>query len=326
MLLASDMSRIQNLDLEGDVDIHSRISEVASMKTAVDNMKSGLRSFQKYVPSELVAELIKLRKEAVLGVEKRELSVFFSDIAGFTTISESLPPERLARNMGAYFEGMTSALLRNKATVDKYIGDAIMAFWGARDRRKQPRRAGVQSRPSVSEFRPTPLSADLVKAGMPPLTTRIGINSGEAIVGNMGYKDRLSYTAIGDNVNLASRLEGTEQALWHKNAPERGHIRHRPRRIRRQNRGHRRRQRQDQWLQNLRAYWRGRAPWTRAVLISRPYAKRVSLYILAESGPRPTRRSRRRWRSGPATSPCSILRSPAAKPTRGHPPPRTGQA
>ncbi len=207
LLLEADMSRIQAFDLGGSPVIRSRIVEVIRMKNAVENMKSGLRSFKKYVPAELVAELIKLRKEAVLGAQKRELSVFFSDIKGFTSIAEGLSPEVLAQNMGVYFEAMTSTLLGNQATVDKYIGDAIMAFWGApvpvEKHAALACRAAIQCQRRVDE-----IAADFVAAGFPALVTRIGINTGDAIVGNMGYKDRLSYTALGDAVNLASRLEG----------------------------------------------------------------------------------------------------------------------
>ena len=207
MLLEEDMSRIQTFDLDSNLVIRSRIVEVMKMKNALDNMKNGLRSFKKYVPADLVAELVKLGKEAVLGAEKRELSVFFSDIKDFSSIAEGVSPEQLAQNMGVYFEGMTGTLLRNKGTVDKFIGDAIMAFWGApvpaEDHATLACHSALQCQRCVDA-----MSADWAKTGMPPFVTRIGISTGEAIVGNIGYKDRLSYTAIGDIVNLASRLEG----------------------------------------------------------------------------------------------------------------------
>ncbi len=206
-LLEADMSRIQSFDLGGSPLIRSRIVEVIRMKNALESMKSGLRSFRKYVPADLVAELIRLRKEAVLGAQKRELSVFFSDIAGFTSIAEGLSPEQLAQNMGVYFESMSGAVLDQRGTVDKYIGDAIMAFWGAPvplgNHAELACRAALEC-----QRRADRVSAGLVAAGFPPFVTRIGVNTGEAIVGNMGYQERLSYTAIGDAVNLASRLEG----------------------------------------------------------------------------------------------------------------------
>jgi adenylate cyclase len=177
------------------------------MKRAVDNMKNGLRSFRKYVPADLVAELITLRKEAVLGAEKREATVFFSDIEDFTAISERLTPEALAEHLAVYFEGMTKIILRNRGTVDKYIGDAIMAFWGAPTAAPEHAllacRCALQCRSFLNA-----LAGEAARSGAPVFRTRMGINSGELIVGNMGYEERMNYTVIGDHVNLASRLEG----------------------------------------------------------------------------------------------------------------------
>jgi class 3 adenylate cyclase len=206
-LLEYDMQEIQRFDLDSDVPIVSRISEVITMKAAVDNMKSGLKSFKKYVPSELVADLIRLKKEAVLEAEKREITILFSDIADFTTISEQTPPEQLADNLGDYFRGMTQTILGNHGTVDKFIGDAIMAFWNAPNKVGNHTLMACRSALQCQQFL-TGLEARWRGSGKPVFTTRIGINSGEAIVGNMGYEERMSYTAIGDNVNLASRLEG----------------------------------------------------------------------------------------------------------------------
>jgi class 3 adenylate cyclase len=206
MVLEADMSRVQVFDLDGQPEIHSRIVEVVRMKDALDRLKSGLRSFKKYVPADLVAELIALGKDATLGVQKRELTVFFSDIAGFTAIAERLTPEQLAGNLGLYFQEMTTALLQHRGTVDKYIGDAIMAFWGAPlpadNHAALACRAALECRQRVDR-----ISAQFVQANLPPFLTRIGIHTGAALVGNVGYKDRLSYTAMGDAVNLASRLE-----------------------------------------------------------------------------------------------------------------------
>ena len=206
MVLEADMSRIEVFDLDGRPEIRSRILEVVRMKTALENMKSGLRSFKKYVPADLVAELISLRKEAVLGVQKRELTIFFSDIANFTSIAERISAEQLADNLGVYFEAITTTLLHNRGTVDKFIGDAVMAFWGApravANHAELACRAALQCRQLANN-----LAADFTRAKVPPFITRMGIHTGDAIVGNIGYKDRLSYTAMGDSVNLASRLE-----------------------------------------------------------------------------------------------------------------------
>jgi adenylate cyclase len=177
------------------------------MRTAVANMKNGLRSFKKYVPAELVSELIRLQKEAVLGAEKKQISIFFSDIANFTTISELLGPERMAETLGVYFKGMTGLIHQNRGTVDKFIGDAIMAFWGAPT--PVDNHAVLACHTALQCQRHIASIADgFRQKGLPTLNTRIGLNTGEAVVGNMGFEERLSYTAIGDNVNLASRIEG----------------------------------------------------------------------------------------------------------------------
>ena len=200
--LATDMSRIRALDLDASEPLHSFITEVVNMRAAVDDVKSGLRSFRKYVPADLVKELISLGHDAVLSAERREVSVLFSDIEGFTGISERVPLDRLNGVLAPYFEGMTRAILAEGGTVDKFIGDSVMAFWGAPhdcpDHALRACRAALQCQTFIRTLPPTQGT---------PLVTRIGINSGDSIVGNMGYDERLSYTVVGDTVNVASRLE-----------------------------------------------------------------------------------------------------------------------
>ena len=205
--LEKDMGKMQRFVLDGDLELQSRIIEINNMANAVQNMKNGLRSFKKYVPAELVSELITLHKEAELGAEQKRLTIFFCDIAGFTTISESMSPEELAQRLGVYFDGMTKIILKYNGTVDKYIGDSIMAFWGAphscEDQAVRACRATLECRQFVED-----LSKKWEAEGLTGFYTRFGINTGEAVVGNFGYSERLNYTAMGDNVNLASRLEG----------------------------------------------------------------------------------------------------------------------
>jgi class 3 adenylate cyclase len=214
--LSGDMARIQALKLDGAPNLASRIEEVQHMGVALDNMKKGLRSFRRYVPAELVTELIAMQREAVLGVEKRELTVFFSDIADFTTISEQLGVERLSQQLGSYFEGMTRTILAAHGSVDKFIGDAVMAFWGAprplEDHAAHACRAALACQRTLDALTP-----QWREAGLPPMHTRIGLSTGDAVVGNMGYFERLSYTAIGDTVNLASRLESLNKFYGTKN-------------------------------------------------------------------------------------------------------------
>jgi len=151
--------------------------------------------------------LITLHKVAALGAEKRQLTVFFCDIRDFSSLSERLPPEVLAKLMGIYFDGMTKIILRHQGTVDKYIGDSIMAFWGAPrpcdNQAVQACLATLECQKFVAE-----LAAQYKTHGLETFATRFGLNTGDAIVGNFGYAERLNYTAMGDSVNVASRLEG----------------------------------------------------------------------------------------------------------------------
>ncbi len=205
--LALDMSHIQNFDLDSDIEIDTRIREVADMKDSLDNMKKGLRSFKRYVPADLVSELIKLGQEAHLGAENRALTVLFSDIKDFTTLSEAMPPAKLAESLGVYFEGMTRAILEEGGTVDKFIGDAIMAFWGAPHAMDDHAARACRAALRCQEFLSRRFGQGR-REDEPSFMTRIGVHTGTAYVGNFGYPERLSYTAIGDDVNLASRLEG----------------------------------------------------------------------------------------------------------------------
>lgn len=170
-------------------------------------MKTGLRSFQKYVPEELVRSLIESGEEAELGGSRKELTVFFSDIVGFTSISEQLTPDRLVALLAVYLEEMTGEILRSGGTVDKYIGDAIMAFWGAPRSHETPALSACRAA-LANQARLEALRVRWEQEGLPPLRARIGLHTGEAIVGNFGSPRRLDYTAIGDTVNVASRLEG----------------------------------------------------------------------------------------------------------------------
>lgn len=204
--LSEDMKRIKTLDLAGGVDLKSRIIEVRIMEGALDNMKKSLRSFKRYVPSDVVIQLIGKEKEASLGTEIIELTVLFSDLENFTGVSEAVGKDLVTQVLGPYLKFLTEALQSRGATVDKFIGDAVMAFWGAPSacptHALEACRAALESRRGLERLR------DEWRAmGIEPMRTRMGINSGDAMVGNIGYEERLSYTAMGDAVNLAARLE-----------------------------------------------------------------------------------------------------------------------
>lgn len=165
------------------------------------------QSFQYYLSPEVVEELTKNPEKLKLGGEKRELTILFSDIRGFTTISEKLSPEQLVEVINEYLSAMTDIIMKHGGLVDKYIGDAIMAFWGAPLDNPQH---GIQAVDAALEMmeKLKELNINWVARNMPPIGIGIGINTGEVIVGNMGSQKRFNYTIMGDEVNFASRLEG----------------------------------------------------------------------------------------------------------------------
>ncbi len=164
-------------------------------------------TFAKYVSPAIVDELLSDPDNIQLGGRKVELTVFFSDVRGFTTISEKLDPEALSDLLNSYLTPMTDLVFKNKGTLDKYMGDAVMAFFGAPihygDHAKHACRCAIQSLQKLSE-----LQAEYRAKGLPEIDIGIGLNTAEVSVGNMGSQTVRSYTVMGDGVNLASRLEG----------------------------------------------------------------------------------------------------------------------
>ena len=209
-LLTVEAKKIRDFHLEDSPAIGSRIKEIQLLNHAVAAMRTGLRAFRRYVPAELVRQLIQTGEGANLGGHKRELTVFFSDISGFTTIAEHLGPEELMLHLSDYFDEITRILSEQKGTVDKYIGDSIMAFWGAplpdEEHAARACRAALLCRERLKV-----LNKKWAAAGKVALPTRMGISTGETVVGNVGSSERINYTVMGDNVNLASRLEGVNR-------------------------------------------------------------------------------------------------------------------
>jgi adenylate cyclase len=168
-------------------------------------------AFAKYVSSDVVEEMIAHPERLKLGGHRREVSVLFSDLAGFTSMSEKLSADAVANVINIYLNAMTRIIMANQGTVDKFIGDAVMAFWGAPLDDKEHALHAVKSAIAMQEAM-IELQPQFRALGVEQLKLRIGINSGPAIVGNMGSDLRFDYTAIGDTVNLAARLEGANKA------------------------------------------------------------------------------------------------------------------
>lgn len=181
--------------------------DVRAAADALEQAKTALRAMGKYVPIDLVRELYESRRDPVLGGELRDVTLAFSDVEGFTSISEELPPNRLASALGAYLDAITRAIHASGGIVDKYSGDGVMALWNAPRRiESHPRRAceAVLACEGALER----LFASPEWEGLAPWRTRFGIHRAEVTVGHFGAPERMSFTAMGDGVNLASRLEG----------------------------------------------------------------------------------------------------------------------
>lgn len=168
-------------------------------------------AFSRYLSPKVIEEIMDDPDSLQLGGEKREISIFFSDVAGFSTISEQLTPEELVALLNEYLSQMTDIIMEKEGTVDKFEGDAIMAFYGAPQNQKDHAiracLAALDMKQRLAEMREVWNSI-----GQHELKVRMGINTGDAVVGNMGSRTRMDYTAMGDSVNLASRLEGANKA------------------------------------------------------------------------------------------------------------------
>jgi adenylate cyclase len=207
-MLAEESDKLRELQFEDNTAASAAFDEVARAMDAFQDMKTGLRAFQKYVPTTLVRSLITERIEPTLGGEVRELSLLFTDIRGFTGMSERIEPLELSKVLAKYLSAITDLIHESSGTVDKYVGDAVVAFWGApqrvEDHAVRACRTALQAQKRIAA-----VEAELDNKY--DFTTRIGINTAKVVVGNFGSTDRLSYTAIGDGVNLASRLEGVNK-------------------------------------------------------------------------------------------------------------------
>jgi adenylate cyclase len=168
--------------------------------------KESLRqSFESYLPPSVVKRQL-AHPESVLEVQKKELTILFSDIKSFTTYSSTMTPDQIQKFLAEYFEAMVNIVFEYEGTVDKYIGDGLMVFFGAPE--PQPDHAVRCLRAAIDmQKKCLELKEKWVKEGLFPLRIRIGVNTGEVVVGNMGTPKKLSYTVLGSDVNLANRLE-----------------------------------------------------------------------------------------------------------------------
>jgi len=206
-----EILKLKDLDVNEHIDFKSNITEVNDMIEATDKVKTGLRSFAKYVPDKVVKQLITQGKDAKIGGEKEYVTILFSDIEGFTSISENNDVHEVVTSLNEYFDIYVKCLEESGATVDKFIGDAVMAFWNAPNKVENHEFVAVKTALEIVKEIDA-LNQKWKSEGKKFIfKTRIGINSGEVIVGNIGSTNRINYTVTGDPVNLASRLEASNK-------------------------------------------------------------------------------------------------------------------
>ena len=212
---------VENGKLETELPVTTR-DEIGMLTEAFNHMVLQLRvkerikdTFGKYIDPRIVEELI--RSDApVSKAEKRVVTVFFSDIAGFTSISEGMTPAGIVNLLNRYFTLMAQPITRRGGIIDKYIGDAIMAFWGPpfvgeSEHARLACFAALDQLPMLGEFHKEMPELTGFRKGLPQIRFRIGIATGEVVVGNIGSEHIRSYTVMGDTVNLGSRLEGVNK-------------------------------------------------------------------------------------------------------------------
>jgi adenylate cyclase len=210
VFLSQEIKRLQNFDMSGNLDFTSNVAEIQSIRDAMAALKKSLTSFGKFMPKALVQKLIAKGVDIKLGGKEKELSLFFSDIVSFTSISESMGAEKLALHLSEYLNELSHIIMETGGTIDKYIGDAIMAFWGA-PINDQNHAFHACHTALMCQKRLVELNRKWTMEGKPVFLTRIGLHAQSVIVGNIGSEERMNYTVLGDGVNLAARLEGVNK-------------------------------------------------------------------------------------------------------------------
>lgn len=208
--LAKELDKITHFNFSSKLRVLSHIIEIQKLDSSVATMRAAIYSFGRYVPKGIVKQLLAQGKEINLSVERRPISILFSDIQSFTSISETYSLNALMSQLNRYYDGLSKIIYENQGTIDKYIGDSIMAFWGAPA--ANPHHAVsacetvLQCHAFVRQF-----NKQCKQQGKSEFITRFGISSGMVLVGNIGTQERMNYTVIGDAVNTAERLQVTDK-------------------------------------------------------------------------------------------------------------------
>jgi adenylate cyclase len=210
--ITAQARKLQNLAEPDPVPVTSHIAEIHELGKTVNLAQRAIWSFAHFVPKEIVRRVIDNSISTKLGGVKQEITLVFTDVQGFTTIAESADPDLLMRQTSRYFSVLTQAFLAEGGTIDKFIGDAVMVFWNAPN--PQPDHVARACRAALAaQTAGERLNAEFEAEGWKPFITRFGIHVGEAVVGNVGSAERMNYTALGNAVNLAARLEGLNKEV-----------------------------------------------------------------------------------------------------------------
>jgi adenylate cyclase len=204
--LARETDNIQKFRFTNDARLHSPIREIDELGRSVSTMRTLAQAFSNFVPKRLVQQLVETGSAMTLGGTRREVTVLFTDVANFTGITENRDPAQVMQFTSRYFAVMSEAIMANNGTVDKFIGDAVMAIWNAPiedDDHVGNACAAVLACIEANRK----LNAEFEREGWPAYHTRFGVHVGDVVVGNIGSSDRMNYTVLGAAVNLAARLE-----------------------------------------------------------------------------------------------------------------------
>jgi adenylate cyclase len=205
--LAQETDSIQRFELADAPQLRSFIREIDDLGRSVFTMRTLVQTFSNFVPRRLVQQLVETGTAMRLGGSRRELTILFTDVTNFTGITENADPTQVMLYTSRYFSALSEAVMASHGTVDKFIGDAVMAFWNAPA--DDPDHATNACAGALAMLRANErLNAEFEREGWLIYKTRFGLHTGEAVVGNIGSEDRMNYTALGAAVNLAARLEG----------------------------------------------------------------------------------------------------------------------
>jgi adenylate cyclase len=205
--LTLGVHRLQQFDFETPIEVGSRVREISALAAAMTTARATIRTFGLYVPKELVRRVIASGQVAARSAQRHEVTALFTDIYDFTTISERHAPEDVVTMLSAYFDVFSDTVAHHNGAIIQFLGDSVFAMWNVPipdpHHAEHACRCAIAVKNQLDDF-----NAAQRTRGLPEFRTRFGIHTGSAVVGNVGAKERLQYTGMGDTVNVASRLEG----------------------------------------------------------------------------------------------------------------------